>query len=559
MQRISRLVGAFLIAATPLGAVAAADTIAPGAIAADDVSIDTSAFHATMKRIALTGTSLSQSDLAALLDPHSSVPAADRLAKLSAAHVAIPQLVLEIKAPAAKDKSNAATEPQSEKITFRDISLDDVKNGRASRADISATTAVIQSADSGEMQVAIGPAHLTNFDLVQLATLLSAPSPATKETVASLCDGLAIEGVKITVPETNSDMGMGAVTLTRIKVHASAVPASKDKSTAGFAHAYDRFDVSAIDFTDMRFQANNGSTSWTGRIGHGVLSDMVADKVADARFDDFTVTSDSGTVKIGHLGWHGPGDTAPNAQQKITGDALAIDVGKLPMGADTGKPVHFLLSHFELTNEDFVDGSPTQVHASIDHFSFDLAGFADGNFAPVTALGYDKLDLSGQLQARLDTDAHQFTLNALSLSGVDMGTVQLSGRFDEVTKGLFSSDQPALEAALVRVLLHHVEIKIENTGLFDRVITATAKRDRVSETEVRKKFTDAAQSLVPTLLNHGKGSDQLAAALAKFIAEPKTLRLSVTAPDGISALDALLIKDPAELLDRLTIEAVADQ
>ncbi len=336
-------------------------------------------------------------------------------------------------------------------------------------------------------------------------------------------------------------------------------PAAKDKSAAGFAYAYDRFDVSAIDFTDMRFQANNGSTSWTGRIGHGLLSDMVADKVADARFDDFTVTSDSGTVKIGHLGWHGPGDTAANAQQKITGDAIDVDVGKLPMGADAGKPVHFLLSHFELTNEDFVDGAPTQVHAAFDHFSFDLAGFAEGNFAPVTALGYDKLDLSSALQARLDTDAHQFTLNALSLSGVDMGTVQLSGRFDQVTNGLFSSDQPQLEAALVRVLLHHVEIKIENTGLFDRLITATAKRDGVSEADVRKKFTDAAKSLVPTLLNHGKGSDQLAAALAKFIAEPKTLRLSVTAPDGISALDAFLIKDPAELLDRLDIEAVADQ
>ncbi len=106
------------------------------------------------------------------------------------------------------------------------------------------------------------------------------------------------------------------MTLTGIKVHAAAVPASKDKSAAGFAYAYDRFDVSAIDFTDMRFQASNGSTSWTGRIGHGLLSDMVADKVADARFDDFTVTSDSGTVKIGHLGWHGPGDTAPTRSKR---------------------------------------------------------------------------------------------------------------------------------------------------------------------------------------------------------------------------------------------------
>ncbi len=227
MRWTSRLLGALLIAALPLAAVPAhAD--APGVIAADNVSIDTEAFHATLKHIALSGTSLSQSDLIALLDPHSAVPAVERLAKLSAAHVAIPELVLEIKVPAAKDESNTSAAPQSEKITFRDISLDDVKNGRASRADISATTAVIQSAESGEMQVAIGPAHLVNFDLVQLATLLSAPSPVAKDTVASLCDSLAIQGVKVTVPETNSDRGLGAVTLTGSKVHVSATPPAKD-------------------------------------------------------------------------------------------------------------------------------------------------------------------------------------------------------------------------------------------------------------------------------------------------------------------------------------------
>ncbi len=72
------------------------------------------------------------------------------------------------------------------------------------------------------------------------------------------------------------------------------------------------------------------------------------------------------------------------------------------MGADSGKPVHFLLSHFELTSDDFVNGAPREVHAAFDHFSFDLADFAEGSFAPIAALGYDKLDLSSAFQARFD-------------------------------------------------------------------------------------------------------------------------------------------------------------
>lgn len=549
-----------------------ADTSAPsGTISADDVSIDTNSLHAAIKHIEFSGTRLNKADLVALFDVHSNVPAAERLAKISASHIAIPEVRLDVKptaeAPSTDQDSAAAL---GEKITYRDISLDDVVQGRARKAAITATSAVIQSTDSGEMQIALGPAQFSNLDLVQLAALLSAPGTDVPDNTKTLCDTVAIEGVKVTVPDTKADMGMGAVSLTNVKVHATP-PKSKAgdrsaKQPSGFAYAYDRFDVASLDFTDLRFNASSGSTVWQGRIGHGTLSQMIADKVSDAEFTDFSVTGEGGVVKIGRLGWHGPpaqaslsGDGAAAVEhQKIVGDTLEIDLAKMPAPA-AAAPARFLLGHFELTSDNPAEGLPSEVRATFDHLSFDLAGVKDGDFAQIAALGYGKLDLSSQLQAHFDNDAHQFDLNALSFTGVDMGTVQLSGRFDQVTKGLFSGDQSDLEAAVVRVLLRRLEIKVENAGLFDRLVAAAAKRQGISDAEMRKQMTDAATSLVPTLLNHGRGADAVVVALTKFIANPRTLRLSVSSDDGISALDAFLTRDPAALMDRLRIEAVADQ
>lgn len=540
---------------------------ASGTISADDISIDTTALHATIKHIELSGTELGKADLSALFDGASKIPAAERLAKLTASHIAIPEVVLNVK-PTGEAPGAASDDALGEKITYRDISLDTVVQGHAQKAAITATSAVIQSTDSGEMQIALGPAQFANLDLVQLAALLSAPGTNVPDSSKALCDRVAIEGVKITVPDTKADMGMGTVSMTAVKVHATPQPTKTALGTAkqpsGFAYAYDRFDVAELDFVDLRFKASSGSTSWEGRIGNGRLNQMIADKVSDAAFTDFSVTGEGGVVKVGHLGWRGPPvqNTQANApdgdQQKIVGDTVEVDLATMP-APESAVPARFLLGHLELTSTGPADGLPSEVHASLDHLSFDLAGVREGDFAQVAALGYGKLDLSSQLQAHFDATAHEFDLNALSFTGVDMGTVQLSGRFDQVTKGLFSGDQADLEAAVVRVLLRRLEIRVENAGLFDRVVAAAAKRQGVSESDMRKQLTDAVSSLVPTLLNHGRGSDRVVAALTKFIADPKTLRLSVTSADGISALEAFLTKDPAALMDKLQIQAVADQ
>jgi hypothetical protein len=579
-----------------LQTAAAADTGANPAqsstITADDVSIEAGQIRIAIKNMELNGTSLSKASLDALFAAH--VAVGERLAQISAAHVAIAEMLIETKSDAkitampptpdgqAAPKDTPPNPPQTEKITLRDIALDDLVQGHVRQATVSATSLIMKSADAGEMLAALGPTRLSGVDLVQAVALLSPPAADTAARKQNLCDSMAIEGVKIEAPQTRAELGIGTVAIKDVKLRPLRSPSGPGSSGAtdtnhseravAFAQAFDHFNIAVVDFTDLRFGASSGANSWTGRIGHGVLNQMIEAKVGDAQFETFSVTGEGATVKIKRLAWHAinhpsaavpkvaPDTAAAPDQDKMTAELIDIDFTNLTsLQGQGGLPPHVQLGHVEVTSGDPVDGVPTRMRAALDHLIFDLKDMKDNNFAKIAALGYGRLDLSSRLEAHFDTAKREFDLDALSLHGTDMGAVRISGQFDQVTNGLLSSDQAEMEAALVRVLLRKIEIKVENAGLFERLVAAAAKNAGVSQADIRKEFTDSVTRNVPALLANGRGADELAAAITKFIAQPKTFQLAVTAPDGIGVLDLVLIKNPASLLQRLDIKAAADE
>lgn len=560
-----------------------------GTISADDITIETGEIRAKIKHIHLEGTSLSKADLDALLDAHASTPAAERLAKISATHVAIPEMVIESK-PAVPDaqangQGKAAT-PQDERIVLRDIAMDNLVQGRAGLVIIGATSAIMHSPETEEMQAAFGLIRFTGLDLVQLAGLLS---PAGRNATAprhQLCDSLGIDGGKISAPGAQAELGVEAVTIKDIKTGSlQLLPkqggvSGTDNPLAGrvspFAHLLQGIDIGSLEFTDLHFATTSG-TPWSARISRGFMAQMVAARITEAGFENTSIAGHDATVKIGRLGWHGLnlgaplellGRPAPNAdsprgtppgQQKITADAVDINVtGAATDPSLANTPTRFQLGHVEIASSTPVDGVPTRVAAAFDHFTFDLKNVND-NVPAVAGLGYSKLDLSSRLAAHLDNDNSEFGLDTLSLSGIDMGSIHISGFFDHLTKALFSSDPAESKAALLNVLLRHLELRVENTGLFERLIAAEAKQTSTSPAEVRKKLIDSVTTMVPQLLGDGRDADLVIAALAKFVTEPKTFRLSIIAPQGIGAFDAALLRDPETLLQKIEIEVAADE
>lgn len=551
LPALERLVQAAAADSTGFGSVNDAIAAVKGAVSADDVSIDTNELHVAIKHVELTGTSLSKADLLALFDTKSTTPASERLAKISATHIAIPEIEIDI-----KPKKDQPSDSPPQKIILHDVTMDDVVQGHAQKLAVTDITANLLSPDSDAIQLALGPTKIADVDLPKAAALIAGTLGAEAQAIP-LCSGFDINGVKISVPKTKAEIGIASLSLKQV-----ALAAKSDSS----AHGASKFDIALLDFADLRFSGVNGASTWTGRFGHGALRQMIANKISEGHVENASVTGEGTTVTAGSFGWQGKFEvnnpSLPTAaislgQQTITADALAVDLKG--SSAPQGIPGHFQLSHFELMSRDPVDGIPTHSQARIDHFTFTLEGVKDGDYAELAALGYDKVDLSSQFESHFEPTKHQFDLDGWSLTGIGMGALHLSARLDQVSSSLFSADQSVVEAAAVKVLLHQLEIKIENTGLFEKLVAAAAKREGSTPEAIKAKFTQDVATNVPALLNNGRGSDVLVAALTKFIADPKNLRIGITAPEGVSALDTVLIKDPATLLQKIDITATANQ
>ncbi len=350
---------------------------------------------------------------------------------------------------------------------------------------------------------------------------------------------------------------------------------SKRKAKAFIADVVDSFEMGKLDVADLRLTVTDKDAPGTGTLSHISLSQMAHSKIAAVDFETFAVQAQGSSVKIGTLVFRNidlgelrdlaestaARDSATNrADASIASEislaGLDVDAGKA--ATEGGPRTRFQLSKLDLISADPVDGIPAHFSTVIDHFTLDLKD-ARGQWDGLAALGYDRIDLSSRLEAHFDVTKQELGLEDLSLSGIDMGVVKIVCSFGNVSKDLFSTDQAQVEAAALSVLIHRFEIKVENAGLFERLIASAAKKSNKSPDEIREAYVAAAAINVPTLLGDGPAAKTVGNAIAKFIATPKNLRIVAVAPDGLGAADLVLIKDPTALMSKLSIEAAANE
>ncbi|MBV9633953.1 MAG: hypothetical protein JOZ40_04935, partial [Methylobacteriaceae bacterium] len=204
--------------------------------------------------------------------------------------------------------------------------------------------------------------------------------------------------------------------------------------------------------------------------------------------------------------------------------------------------------------------NPWMLTAAIDHLVADVpANSTSSEIKSLIEMGYPKLDLSAKMDLAWNEAAKELRLKELSLTGADMGTVSIGGLLGNVTKDAFVGEPAAMRRADLAILAKQAEVRIENTGLFEKVMAFAAKTTQKSTDEVRQYFAASVSRTIAERLGNGSGAQSIAGAVGKFIAQPKSLRISATAAQGLGAADIKLLDDPKALLDRLDIAASADE
>lgn len=546
-------------------------------VAAENIVVESNDATYAIPRIEATGTNLSQSELAGLFDAKSTKPIAERLATLSAAKISISEARV-------RSKGGAYTG----QFVYSGIELTGVDKGLATEGRMTGISATFMSGDSTTAEATCGPAQITDLDIGRNAMVMTQTAQAVEE-LRLLYSSFVTENCRMSFAQTQTHVDIASISLKDVKGRPllqswnSVVDLFKpdepetddpdlgEKRRAYLLDVYASYALGGAEAKDVRITSNQDGTVVVASLAKMSLDKFAASKAGEIRFEDLQVAASGAKVKVASMALHGfdlasfAKLAARRADEQIarlpTLDEFVIeglDVDAADPRADTAH-TRFQLAKFTATGNTAADGTPTRLTWTLDHFTAALDDPKMASFAEVAALGYDKLDLSSRLTVSFDQDKEELSIEDISLTGKDMGFVKFSGKFINVSKDLFSQDKAAVEAALYSALVKRVEIRVENAGFFDRYVARAAKQEGKSPDQIKRDYVTSVSLAVPAVLDNGPGAKVIAAALAKFVASPRTFHLVASAPDGLGAADFALLKEPAVLLEKLQVEATANE
>jgi hypothetical protein len=176
----------------------------------------------------------------------------------------------------------------------------------------------------------------------------------------------------------------------------------------------------------------------------------------------------------------------------------------------------------------------------------------------LSAFGYEKLDLGVKGAVAYDIASKGFSLDDLTIDGVNAGALTLAAKLGNVDKTFGSSDAAQRFAAFMGADLSQLTIKFADAGLMDRALAYAAGKG--SKEGMRAEWAKAAGQYVPVMLGGDAGALAIAAEVQKFINSPKNLTITATGKAGpVRLLDLPGLKDPSELLKRIDLKAIANQ
>ncbi|KAB1074238.1 hypothetical protein [Methylobacterium planeticum] len=291
--------------------------------------------------------------------------------------------------------------------------------------------------------------------------------------------------------------------------------------------------------------------------------DLPADEVAAAKDAGKDFGKDAGKSAGKDVGR----DAARETRRESAADPLAEAArrGAAPAvpkpGAKVGAPVHVTLRNAAITFGPPQDGVPTASRISLTGLTLPASTVAGlPGLGSLAAYGYQDLDLNLVADTAWDEAKRELALREVSVSGKDMGTLRLAGTLGGISPEMFDPDASVSGLAMLSATAKAVDLTIENTGLFERFISAQSKVLSLKPDELRQEYVTASVLGVPVILGNSPAAKAIGAAMGQFVTKPGRLSVSAKAKDGagLGVADFSTAGSPAALLDKLEVNAKAN-
>lgn len=548
-------------------AAANADTPPPSSTAsAENVVIVDGTTTFRIKRIDLTGTSLTSADLAALLDAKGTDGLDVRLKKLTASAIVIPEIL--------SDDTTAGSERHA---TINQVLLSSVTNGKIGLGSVAGVSFAFKDGDQ-TTNGTTGAMQASSVDLPQIVHVLGSVRTDDNEKILPLYDSLIVNAIKITSAESTTTLGLLKETDLKAralkndifasglagKVGPDADSGTQAKILDDLAHS---FEVGAIEATDLKSEGKGAGGLSLARV---FLNEAGGGKIGTAGLRDFHFEGNGQTLSIASIDLGRltlpagamPLDSTAAAAMAPPGkiDISHMDIAAIPTGEENvpANLVTFKVGHVGFAGEGLPGEIPTKAALTIDNVAFDLPP-SYTSAKPLYDMGYRHLDLSSALATTYDPGTQDLKVDTWTVNGVSMGTVGLGLHLANVGKGVMSPNPDVVKVTALAILAKGIDLTVENSGLIEKVLQWKAGTDGITVAEERDQGVDFFTNALPMIANGSPKAKAIGAAIAKFIADPKTLHISIASQTGLGVAAAALVGTPDVLLDTLDVKATANE
>lgn len=578
---LAALAGAFLHGAS----------IAHAAVA-ENIVYELGAIRIAIPRIETSGSALTDAQLKAILDPASSTSVAQRLGDFMATSVTAPQVVFEIKAG---DISN--------KVIYRDLKLSNVLAGMIESGSVAGAAADIKSPQGEDIKATYGAMSVRKFNLALLVRVMTGRRTDPNEPLATVYEEFTADGFQMTSRE--AEISLGRMTGAGVKMRALATPISEFAALAQRASAagaapgpqekqaifailsdvFQSVEIGKVEALDMKVRTRAPNNIGDFGIGRFVMGGFAKARLAEVAYENFIINMPDGNASIGRIGLRdfdlsrtlaafadaarrndldfkntNPRNLIPSLGQiqfaDIGFDVPAID-GK--GNTDGGKRIKFSLGKYEINMSNWIGGIPTAITTSLQKFFMPLPrDSGDIRLQPLIDAGIDRFDISHNIDIAWNEATKEIILKDFSFDMAGVGAMKLSGMIGNAPRELFASSIAQVQAAALGALVKSADFSFENRGVVELGIAQQAKQSGATPEQTKQMIVVGAAMGIPAILGNSPGAKALADALSKFAADPKKLRITARAKEGLGAADMMLLSNPAALMEKLEITATAE-
>lgn len=579
-------------------------------VALQDLALTFGDTKVSAPSVTVSGTRLSKDDLLAIFKADAKEPWPARLARLDAGSLTAPELRVERTIDGARQIA-----------IYRNVAAKGIHAGRIAEFAASGTSLSVEGGSAGGGKGSYGKIRADDFDLAALARLYGEAGDgkgALQRVYASFLiediafgdDGTTVKIARLSgrdfagrqIPATWSGAlaAFGAVDMT------SADPVERGKAGALAADILDAVSVGSFEATGLSIKVSKDEPGELGleRIAYGgtgtdpglTLSGFsftaagTQVRVAGIKLAGFSLqptiaalrhlakggdasgaelrrlTPVIGTLTLTDIGVDIPRDDVPKPDDSKDplGKAArnAAEAAKSAAQGETqGATLHFGLREASMNFSPPKDGIPVAARLAFSGITLPASAVAGApGLGSLGLYGYRDLDFDLVADTAWDEGSQELALREIALSGKDMGSVRISGTLGGVGPDVFDPDTAVSSYAMLAATAKSLDLKVANSGLFERFIDAQSKSLSLKPEQLRQEYVTASVIGVPVILGSSPAAKAIGAAMGKFVTKPGTLTISARAKNGagVGIVDFSTAPTPAAVLDKLEVNAKSE-